>query len=111
MPHVDETTRASRLEIGELVLDLENRCAWLNSNEINFTRLEFAVLAYFAQHIGRLVSDLELIQAVWGQDGKTGDAALRSVIKRLRRKLGDDPRQPRYITTIWGQGYRFGTSR
>lgn len=108
---MDETTRASRLEIGELVLDLENRCAWLNSSEISFTRREFAVLTYFAQHIGRLVSDLELIQAVWGQDEKMSDAALRSVIKRLRRKLGDDPRQPRYITTVWGQGYRFGAVR
>ena len=96
------------MEIGELVLDLENRRAWLNSNEINFTRREFAVLTYLAQHIGRLVSGLELINAVWGNDSRRGDAALRSLIKRLRRKLGDDPRQPRYITTVWGQGYRFG---
>lgn len=103
-----ETTRESRLEIGELVLDLENRRAWLNSSEINFTRREFAVLTYFAQHIGRLVSDPELITAVWGSESQMGDAALRSVIKRLRRKLGDNPRQPRYITTVWGQGYRFG---
>jgi two-component system, OmpR family, KDP operon response regulator KdpE len=105
---VDETPRALRLEIGELVLDLENRRAWLNASEINFTRREFAVLTYLAQHIGRLVSDMELINAVWGNQGMIGDAALRSVIKRLRRKLGDDPRQPRYITTVWGQGYRFG---
>lgn len=83
----------------------------MNSSEISFTRREFAVLTYFAQHIGRLVSDLELIRAVWGQDEKMSDAALRSVIKRLRRKLGDDPRQPRYIATVWGQGYRFGAVR
>lgn len=91
----------------ELVLDHVAHRVWLGVEEILLTPREFSVLAYLVQYAGRLVTDTELLSVVWGSDEVIGDAALRTVIKRLRRKLGDDPKRPRYITTVWGHGYRF----
>jgi two-component system, OmpR family, KDP operon response regulator KdpE len=93
--------------IKELVLDSTAHRVWLGIHEIMLTPREFAVLAYLVRYAGRLVTDTELLSVVWGSDEVIGNAALRSVIKRLRRKLGDDPKSPRYITTVWGHGYRF----
>jgi DNA-binding response OmpR family regulator len=90
-----------------LVLDIQTRRVWLKGDEILLTRREFAVLAYFARHRGRLLPAAEILGAVWGSTDVIGDEALRTVIKRLRRKLGDNPRKPCYITNVWGQGYRF----
>ncbi len=91
----------------ELVLDKAAHRIWLGSEEIKLTPREFAVLAYLVQYAGRLVTDTELLSVIWGSDAVIGDAALRTVIKRVRRKLGDDPRRPQFITTVWGHGYRF----
>jgi mannan endo-1,4-beta-mannosidase len=90
-----------------LVLDIQTRRVWLKGDEILLTRREFAVLAYFARHRGRLLPVAEILGAVWGSTDVIGDEALRTVIKRLRRKLGDNPRKPSYITNVWGRGYRF----
>lgn len=91
----------------QLVLDNTAHRVWLGGAEILLTPREFAVLAYLIRYTGRLVTDAELLRVIWGSDDVIGDAALRTVIKRLRRKLHDDPKRPRYITTVWGHGYRF----
>lgn len=90
-----------------LKLDLAAQRAWLGPQELDLTAREFAVLGHLVRHPGALVTTSELLSAIWGSDDVIGDTALRTVIKRLRRKLGDDPRQPRYIITVWGRGYRF----
>lgn len=97
----------SKVAMKQLVLDNAAHRVWLGAEEILLTPREFAVLAYLIRYSGRLVTDTELLSVIWGSDDVIGDAALRTVIKRLRRKLGDDPKHPRYITTVWGHGYRF----
>ncbi len=90
-----------------LEIDMEAQIVRRGEEEIKLTPREYAVLAYFMRHTGRLISDNDLLDNVWGSDAILGDAAVRTVISRLRRKLGDDARQPRYIFTVWGRGYRF----
>ncbi len=92
--------------VGDLVFDLAGQRVWKGEHELRLTQREFDVLHYLARHAGRLVSTNEILDEVWGVEADVGDVALRTVIKRLRRKLGDDPKQPRYIVTIWGRGYR-----
>ncbi len=99
------------LAINDLVVDSAAHRVWLGVEEIRLTPREFAVLSYLMRYAGRLVTDTEMLSSIWGSDAVIGDAALRTVIKRLRRKLGDDPRQPRYISTVWGHGYRFELQR
>lgn len=93
----------------DLTLDLAAQRVWLGADELRLTGREFAVLRHLVHQPGCLITTSELLNAIWGTDQVIGDTALRTVIKRLRRKLGDDPKQPRYIITVWGRGYRFQT--
>lgn len=101
------TNQHFNLKTPELVIDLAARRVWLNTQEVWLTPREFAVLLFLVRHTGRIVSDAELLKAVWGTDDVIGDTALRSVIKRLRRKIGDQAGQTGHIITVWGRGYRF----
>jgi two-component system response regulator VanR len=77
---------------------------------VRLTRLEFDVLAYLFDRRGHAVSSEELLQEVWGcdkADDRTQDT-VKSCIRRLRKKLGDDAQNPRYIRNVWAVGYQLG---
>jgi adenylate cyclase len=96
--------RAKGLRFDRYVLDLERGCLLLDGTEIALRPKTFAVLHYFSENAGRLVSKDELFAAVWPNLAITDDALVQS-IGELRRALGDDG--PRLIKTIPRRGYRF----
>lgn len=102
--------RRNRLCYLELCIDLNARRAWLAEAELELTRQEFEVLACLFEKRGCTVTWQELLQRVWGyrQPDKANLSTLRSCIRRLRQKLGDDARSPKYIANRWGEGYRLG---
>ena len=65
------------------------------------------LLEYLLSHPDELLSRERLLDAVWGWDYPTGTRTVDTRIAELRRLLGDDPADPRYIETVAGQGYRF----
>jgi len=69
-----------------------------------------ALLAYLADHAGRVVPRDELLGEVWGHHPRSRSRAVDKTLARLRRKLGDDPACPRWVRTIRGEGYRFGAA-
>ncbi|WP_084963345.1 winged helix-turn-helix domain-containing protein [Thermoactinospora rubra] len=86
-------------------IDIDAHRAWIGDQSLKLTPKEFAVLAYLASNVGKAVRREELMGEVWGSrygDSKTLDMH----IAWLRRKLGDDPKQPRYVTTIRSVGFR-----
>lgn len=89
-----------------IVLDVVGQRVWFRRQEVHLTPREFAVLLYLARSGGRLVPGAEILTAVWGNDTMATDEALRTTIKRLRRKLGDDSKWQRYIVNAWGRGYQ-----
>ncbi len=98
---------AQRLSSGDLLLDRLTRRAWLNRQELSLTPKAFALLEYLMIHPDELLSRERLLDAIWGWDYATGTRTVDTRIAELRRVLGDDPAQPRYIETLPGQGYRF----
>jgi len=98
---------AQRLRSGDLLLDRLARRAWLARRELALTPKAFALLEYLMMHPDELLSRERLLDAVWGWDYATGTRTVDTRIAELRRALGDDPCQPRYIETAPGQGYRF----
>jgi two-component system KDP operon response regulator KdpE len=76
---------------------------------IHLTPIEWALLAHLAQHPGRLVSQRELLQAVWGKEYLDETNYLRVHITHLRKKVEPDPSNPVYVITEPGVGYRFMT--
>jgi len=66
----------------------------------------FDLLAFLMRHPGRVFTRLELLQAVRGEDYSGFERSIDSHIKRLRQRIEPDPRNPRYILTVFGVGYK-----
>ncbi len=81
-----------------------HRCA-LYGREIALTPLEFSILWYLCAHQGRVVSSEELFEAVWGERYIDANNTVMTHIARLREKLGEPSRRPKFIKTVWGVGY------
>ena len=96
-----------RLSSGDLTLDRRSRRAYMNSEELRLTPKAAALLEYLMTHPDELLTRDRLLDAVWGWDYPTGTRTVDTRIAELRRALGDDPAEPRYIETVPGQGYRF----
>src|SRR5262245_51756776 len=79
---------------------------WRGKQEVKLTPKVAAVLCYLVERAGQVVTKAELFQAVW-KETVVSDAALSSCIQELRRVLQDQARNPRYIETGHGRGYRF----
>lgn len=100
----------SQISSGPLQVDFAYRRVTLDGSEISLTRKEYAVLALLAQHIGRVVTQQQLLKDIWGPTHGEDSHYLRVVVGHLRQKLGDDPTAPRFILTEAGVGYRLRES-
>ncbi len=94
------------LRVGELCLDGDARTAHLDGREINLTGAEFDVLRALVERAGRVVSRERLMDLARGAEFTAFDRAVDVHISNIRKKLGDNPRAPRWIRTIRGVGYQ-----
>jgi two-component system alkaline phosphatase synthesis response regulator PhoP len=92
---------------GALEIDVEGHRVSLHGEPVKLTRVEFNLLATLAQHPGQVFSRGQLIQRLHGTADAGFDRSIDAHIKNLRRKLEDDPADPRYILTVYGIGYQF----
>lgn len=101
-----EETRAAPVTVGALWLDPEARVATLADRALTLTRIEFDLLLALARAPGRVLSRERLLLAAAERDFEAFDRSVDVHVSALRKKLGDEPRQPRYIETVRGVGYR-----
>lgn len=94
------------VESGPLSVDFAYRRVTLDGAEVALTRKEYAVLAQLARHLGRVVTQQQLLKDIWGPTHVEDTHYLRVVVGHLRQKLGDDPADPRFLVTEAGVGYR-----
>ena len=94
------------LHCGDLTIDLVQRRVSVGEREIKLTPTEYELLKILAQFRGRVVTHKQLLKAVWGNSYDDDTHYIRVYIGQLRRKIEDNPTQPRYITTESGIGYR-----
>ena len=94
----------------DLCIAFNARRVWVGEREVELTRQEFDLLAALFERRGCTVTWQDLLERVFGIDEprKENLGTLRSCIRRLWQKLGDDARRPRYIFNRWGEGYRLG---
>jgi DNA-binding response OmpR family regulator len=98
----------NRLTLGELAIDLQTREVTLHGGKVDMTAKEFDLLAFLAGSPRQVFSREQLLRQVWGSSSEwQSDATITEHVRRLRRKIEDDPDQPRWITTVRGVGYRF----
>ena len=91
--------------LGDLVIDYAQRSVTVAGAPVELTPLEYRLLVELSANAGRLMTHVMLLQQVWGQNNSGGSGPVRTYIKRLRRKLGDDPANPVYIFTKRRVGY------
>jgi two-component system alkaline phosphatase synthesis response regulator PhoP len=95
------------IQSGRLRLDVGERAVTLNSQPIAVTPTEFALLSALMEHPDHTFTRDELIEQALGYNYEGLERTLDSHIKNIRKKIEDDPAQPRYIETVFGVGYRF----
>jgi two-component system KDP operon response regulator KdpE len=95
-----------RLEIGELVVDLDKRSVNVSGEPVHLTPHEFELLRVLAQNEGKLLTHKAILREVWGPAYQRESSYLHVFVSQLRRKLEPDPARPRYILTEPGAGYR-----
>ena len=96
--------RKNMLTIGDVTLDLDSQSALKAGTRIALTWTEFKILELLASHRGKIYSLENIYQSIWN-DNAVGDETIMVHIKNLRKKLGDNSRNPTYIKTAWGKGY------
>ncbi len=104
---VDGPTREPVLKEGTLEVDLAAHTVTHDGQEVHVTPTEFELLRVLMQNRGRLMTHRALLTEVWGQAYEDDTQVLRVHIANLRRKLGEEAGEPRYIATDVGIGYRF----
>lgn len=92
----------------DLSVDLNTMMVHKGDKLVQVGGKELEILIYFLKHPEKVIPKETLFDAVWGSDCDSDVSTLTVYIKWLREKLGDDPKDPKYIHTVWRVGYRFG---
>ena len=100
-------THPERVQADNLIVDLRGRRAWLYGTALELTTSEFEILALFLDHPGAVLTREQILDKIRGIDWEAYNRSIDVAVSRLRQKLQDDPKHPRYIKTIWGTGYLF----
>lgn len=93
--------------IGDIEIDLTKRLVKRYGQTIKLTKTEYDLLAYLVGNRGKVLTHEELLRNVWGSEYERENEYLRTFIRQLRRKIEDDPANPKLIVTETGTGYRF----
>ncbi|MFZ1986988.1 MAG: response regulator transcription factor [Desulfatitalea sp.] len=100
-------SRGGAQTFGRLCLDTAQRKVWLDGAAVELTTHEFEALALLARHPGKVLDRDRILQELRGMDSYAFNRSVDITMSRLRQKLGDDPKTPEFIKTIWGAGYMF----
>jgi two-component system KDP operon response regulator KdpE len=94
------------INCGDLSIDLALRRVTVGGREVKLTPTEYDIIKVLGQHVGKVLTHKQLLKAVWGNSYGEDTHYIRVYIGQLRRKIEDNPTQPRYIITESGVGYR-----
>lgn len=98
------------IQVADLEIDTSAFRVKQSGRSVELTATEFRLLVELAGNPGRVFSRELLLERVWGYDYLGDSRLVDMALKRLRDKLGDDARDPRYVATVRGAGYRFEPS-
>lgn len=100
-----KTKTIDEYDIKGLIINKETHKCSLFGKEILLTPIEFSILWYLCQHQGKVVPSEELFEAIWEEKYLDNNNTVMSHIGRIREKLHEPSRNPKFIKTVWGVGY------
>ena len=101
-------TNDTKIQIGELCIDMEARRVFVGENDLHLTRTEYAILAELAHRLDAIVTHDELLTQVWGPEYRGSNHYLHTYLGRLRKKLGD---YGELLETVPGMGYNLHSKK
>ena len=104
----DSSEENKLIKYKDISVDLNTMAVHKGDELLQVGGKELEILIYFIKHPEKVIPKETLFDAVWGSDCDSDASTLTVYIKWLREKLGDDPKDPKYIHTVWRVGYRFG---
>ena len=93
--------------IGGLCVDIRKGVVWRGGEPVELSATERALLRYFIAHSGQTLTRERLLREVWNSRLSGSTRTIDAHVASLRRKIGDNPERPRWIRTVFGQGYEF----
>ena len=100
-----ESAPKTEYDIRGLVINKESHKCFLFGKEVSLTPIEFEILWYLCEHQGKVIPSEELFEAVWKEKYLNNNSTVMAHIGRLREKLNEPAKKPRFIKTVWGVGY------
>lgn len=96
------------VRIGEMEVRLKRNEVLVRGEYVNLTPKEFQIIAFLANHPGEVFTAQSIIENVWGAAYMPDSSSIAVFVRKIRRKIEDDPAKPRYLQTVWREGYRLG---
>lgn len=96
------------MKVGKLLINKCGREVHKDNLPLELTAKEFDLLLFFAENQGQVFTKKQIYHAVWNDEYAFDDNNIMVHIRRLRKKIEDNPENPKYILTVWGVGYKFG---
>jgi DNA-binding response OmpR family regulator len=104
---VERASEGGAIECSELTIDFDRRMVTLGDEEVKVTYVEFEILGALARSPGHVLTRETLLEHVWGDSDYRDPRTVDVHIRHLREKLEKDPKEPEYLFTVRGVGYRF----
>lgn len=104
-PALKQEKESREYDIRGLIINKDNHKCSLFGKELHLTPIEFSVLWYLCEHQGKVVSSEELFEAVWEEKYLDNNNTVMAHIGRLREKMNEPAKNPKFIKTVWGVGY------
>lgn len=104
--HILKKSFNKTMNIGDFVIDKENRTVFMDNYPIDFTKIEFEIFLFLIENQNKISSREQILNAT-SLDINTKNRTIDMHISNIRYKIGDDSKNPKYIKSVWGIGYKF----
>ncbi len=98
--------KSSQLITGGIVLDTDTKTVTVDGSEVKLTAMEYKILEYLMQNMGKVLSSSQIYEAVWNEPSYTSEKTVTVHIRNIREKIEINPKDPKYLKVVYGLGYK-----
>ncbi len=104
--HILKRFHSNEIHVANFVIDCDNKSVMIDDYPIEFTKIEFEIFLFLIQNLNKVSSREQILHAT-SLDENTKNRTIDMHISNIRYKIGDDSKEPKYIKSVWGIGYKF----